>query len=148
MADFYWENCENRCSARFCLIRCYVDSLLTISANCQANCKLQESIFSEKQARSSLVVLLVLKVAYFHRPSDLTLRGASCSNSNCCRVVKFHKVYRIRYQINRIIIKAYRELFAYFLNILQSCRYRPCFYAGCKAFSGICGKHVDQPNMW
>ena len=52
--------------------------VLTISANCQANCKLQESIFSEKQASSSLVVLLVLKVAYFHRPSDFTLHGTSC----------------------------------------------------------------------
>jgi hypothetical protein len=27
--------------------------VLTISANCQANCKLQESIFLEKQTRSS-----------------------------------------------------------------------------------------------
>ena len=29
--------------------------VLTISANCQANCNLQESIFSEKQTRSSLI---------------------------------------------------------------------------------------------
>jgi hypothetical protein len=36
---------------------CYMVVLvLTISANYQANCKLQESIFSEKQTRSSLII--------------------------------------------------------------------------------------------
>ena len=45
--------------------------ILTISAKCQANCKLQESIFSKNKS-VFFSDILVLKVAYFYTPSDLT----------------------------------------------------------------------------